>query len=535
MKKIKVKPAVNNIMRKMSSQKKPPRKTPSPLGDPPVYSVTEPLPPPEATVVPLEYRTDIMMAVPAKPPLQEKTSQESPYLPDTNVQGLWQTFRSNTTMHGLKYASDIHKYKLRGVIWIVALLCMGGLLIYTCVDLFNKYIEHSTISNIKVELVNELSFPSITFCNLSPYKRSALKPDGVMDHYLLTLSRMKDFVPEIDYDHPYYSNLSNPIPDGWIYNVSSTVYDFFGACVDMKDVVQECEDVLVPKLTDMGLCFTFNSREYIKKNGSLITTSTGSTKSLAFYIMVNQGEYVYSDNMGAGMKIVVHDPDEEPDTEKGFFASPGFSSYASLELTKYKYMPYPHKSMGGGYCLDTKDASFKHELIYHETYSRKACLRECKYKFLISKCGCQAPTDFGSERTCTMREHAECYYVYSAQYANNMTLQNDCQCKTPCEFNTYGASVTTAYFPSVPNDWFFQQMGFQDMRSNFMEVRIFFDTLSYLNVEYQAEYDLEKIVATLGGQMGIFLGASLLTLSELVEFLVMAALVCCKRFTRRRR
>ncbi|XP_033742084.1 acid-sensing ion channel 1B-like [Pecten maximus] len=247
-----------------------------------------------------------------------------------------------------------------------------------------------------------------------------------------------------------------------------------------------------------------------------LATTTGSTKSLAFYIMANQDEYVYSDNMGAGMKIVVHDPDEEPDTDKGFFASPGFSSYASLHLTKYKYMPYPYQSMGGGYCLNTKDVDFKNQLEFHETYSRKACLRECKYRFLVSTCGCQAATDF-------------------AYYGRNMTLQNACRCSIPCEFNTYSASVTTAYFPSKPNDYFFQQMGFKDMRANFMEVRVFFDTLSYLKVEYQAEYDLEKIVATLGGQMGIFLGASLLTLSELIEFLLMAALVCCKRITKKKR
>ncbi|XP_060064774.1 acid-sensing ion channel 4-A-like [Ylistrum balloti] len=393
---------------------------------------------------------------------------------------------------------------------------MGGLLIYTCVDLFNKYVQHTTISNIKMELVNELPFPAITFCNLSPYKRSAMKPDPVMDHYLLTLSRMADYTAPINYDDPAYSNLSLPLPDGWIYNVSSTIPDMFGACVDMKDAMKDCREVLTPKMTDVGLCYAFNSKEYIKQNGALLTTITGSSKSLAFYVKVDQDDYVSSDNMGAGMKIVVHDPDEEPDTDKGFFASPGFTSYASLHLTKYKYIPYPYQSSGGGYCLDTKDGSFTNPLEYHELYSRKACLKECKYRFLVSMCGCQAPTD-------------------NAHYTRNMTLQKACHCPMPCEFNKYIASVTTAYFPSKPNDFFFTQMGFTDMRTNFMEIRLFFDTLSYMKVEYQAEYDLEKIVATLGGQMGIFLGASLLTLSELVEFLLMAALVCCKRITNKKR
>ncbi|XP_021364347.1 acid-sensing ion channel 1C-like [Mizuhopecten yessoensis] len=390
------------------------------------------------------------------------------------------------------------------------------------------------MSNIKVELVNQLPFPAITFCNLSPYKKSGLKPDPVMEHYLLTLSRMKDFVSPIDYDHPWYSNLSLPLPEGWLHNVSYSILDMFGACVDMKDVMNNCMTVLTPTLTDIGLCYTFNSKEYIREHEALITTITGSTKSLAFYIHVNQDEYVYNDNMAAGMKIVVHDPDEEPDTDKGFFTSPGFSSYASLQLTKYKYMPYPYQSSGGGYCLDTESSDFKNPLEYHDTYSRKACLRECKYRYLVSTCGCQAPTDIGTERICTFREHAQCYDVYADFYTRNMTLQKECHCAIPCVFNMYSASVTTAYFPSKPNIDFFTQMGYKDMRTSFMEVRIFFDTLSYLKVEYQPEYDVEKIVATLGGQMGIFLGASLLTLSELVEFLLMALLVCCKRIINRK-
>ncbi|OWF45129.1 Acid-sensing ion channel 1 [Mizuhopecten yessoensis] len=406
MKKIKVKPSVNTIVRKLSSQKKLSKKPSMTSDEPPVYSVmSPPHPPPQTTLISLEYGTEVIVAPTSeKPPLQENASEgkSSPFLPDTNVQTLWHSFRSNTTMHGLKYARKRNgacdmtlKHSRKKVIWVIALLCMGGLLIYTCVDLFKKYTQHTTMSNIKVELVNQLPFPAITFCNLSPYKKSGLKPDPVMEHYLLTLSRMKDFVSPIDYDHPWYSNLSLPLPEGWLHNVSYSILDMFGACVDMKDVMNNCMTVLTPTLTDIGLCYTFNSKEYIREHEALITTITGSTKSLAFYIHVNQDEYVYNDNMAAGMKIVVHDPDEEPDTDKGFFTSPGFSSYASLQLTKYKYMPYPYQSSGGGYCLDTESSDFKNPLEYHDTYSRKACLRECKYRYLVSTCGCQAPTDIG--------------------------------------------------------------------------------------------------------------------------------------------
>ncbi|XP_033744119.1 acid-sensing ion channel 4-A-like [Pecten maximus] len=412
---------------------------------------------------------------------------------------------------------------------------MGGLLIYTCADLFYKYTQHTTMANIKVELVDEIPFPAITFCNLSPLKRSALNPDAIMDHYLLSISRMTHFVPPVNYDHPAYSDLSRPLPDGWLNNVSFSVMDLFFACVNTENIQMNCSEVLIPTLTDIGLCFTFNSEQQMGTDDLLVTSIIGSVKSLAFYINVNQNEYVYSDNLAAGMKIIVHDPREAPDTNRGFFASPGFSVYASLFLTKYKYLPYPYPSAGGGYCLDTTAAGFRNPLSYHDKYSYYACIRECKYRYLVKLCGCQAPTDTGPARTCTFREYAECYRNNSrGEYLHNITFQQTCLCDSPCEFNVYGASATSAYFPSKINELFLMNAGYTNLRTDYMEVRFFFDTLSYLNVEYLPEYSIEKIIATLGGQMGIFLGASLLTLSELVEFLLMAGLVACRRIMKRR-
>ncbi|XP_021364397.1 acid-sensing ion channel 1-like [Mizuhopecten yessoensis] len=321
------------------------------------------------------------------------------------------------------------------------------------------------MSNIKVELVNQLPFPAITFCNLSPYKRSSLRPDAAMEHYLLTISRMTNFVPPLDYDYPIYSNLSLPLPDEWIHNVSFTVNDLFYACVDMQNVMLNCSEVLTPTLTEIGLCFTFNSEEYIRSHGPLVTSTTGSAKSLAFYTHIDQDEYVYNDNLAAGMKIIVHDPNEEPDTDQGFFASPGFSVYASLTLTKYKYLPYPYKCAGGRYCLDTDVEGFQSPLRYHDMYSRNACIRECKYRYLVRMCGCQAPTDTGPERTCTFREYAECYRLHNrGGYLQNIAFQQTCQCDLPCEFNVYGTSVTSGYFPSKINEIFLNNAGFENLR-----------------------------------------------------------------------
>lgn len=180
---------------------------------------------------------------------------------------------------------------------------MCSFLIYACGDLFHKYTQRTTTSSINLELVSKLTFPSLTLCNLSPYKKSALNPDESMQEYLLSISRMGYSVPLINYDDSSKSNLSLPLPKGWIYNVSFTVNDLFAVCVDIEGYRVDCDVVLTPKLTDIGLCYTFNSKEYIKINGPMITRMTGSKTSLALYVRIDQEEYVYNDNLAAGMKV----------------------------------------------------------------------------------------------------------------------------------------------------------------------------------------------------------------------------------------
>jgi len=62
---------------------------------------------------------------------------------------------------------------------------------------------------------------------------------------------------------------------------------------------------------------------------------------------------------------------------------------------QHKYLPYPYKSTGGEYCLDTKATDFRNPLKYHDIYSRTACFIECREEYIVRKCKCKGPTDLG--------------------------------------------------------------------------------------------------------------------------------------------
>ncbi|XP_078356042.1 acid-sensing ion channel 2-like [Oculina patagonica] len=64
-------------------------------------------------------------------------------------------------------------------------------------------------------------------------------------------------------------------------------------------------------------------------------------------------------------------------------------------------------------------------------------------------------------------------------------------------------------------------------RDNLLELRIYYESLTFSDVRQVASYDLYSLLGDVGGQIGLFLGASLLTL---VEYLDLCAMVLFTKF-----
>ena len=68
-------------------------------------------------------------------------------------------------------------------------------------------------------------------------------------------------------------------------------------------------------------------------------------------------------------------------------------------------------------------------------------------------------------------------------------------------------------------------------RNNFLQVDIFYKELSFEEVVQNKAFVLGSLMGEVGGFMGLLLGASIITLIELIDFLFMACLKRCKART----
>lgn len=55
---------------------------------------------------------------------------------------------------------------------------LSGMLSWQVTDRFVKYSSYPTMTNIKVPLARKLPFPTITFCNQNPIRKSMLNEAG---------------------------------------------------------------------------------------------------------------------------------------------------------------------------------------------------------------------------------------------------------------------------------------------------------------------------------------------------------------------
>ena len=58
---------------------------------------------------------------------------------------------------------------------------------------------------------------------------------------------------------------------------------------------------------------------------------------------------------------------------------------------------------------------------------------------------------------------------------------------------------------------------------NFLQVDIFYKDLSYSRVEQQETFPFLSLLSEVGGFMGLLLGASVLTVCELLDYIVLTA------------
>uniref|UniRef100_S4RS34 Acid sensing ion channel subunit family member 5 n=1 Tax=Petromyzon marinus TaxID=7757 RepID=S4RS34_PETMA len=437
-------------------------------------------------------------------------------------------FSSSTSLHGVARATSAQSRAQRAfwMMVVVAGVAMAG---WQVALRLAAYYAWPTSTSLTLHYVRDLSFPAVTFCNYNRYRRSSLH--GTTD----LLAALSILSAGIKTPHPEYLS-------GFLWRITLRGYSsppitqtYSARNQDLSTTILEiddtyCENSCTPQdfqhvFTEYGNCYTFNGG-FSEEQRSLKQKTAGAGKGLQVLFDVQQKSHLwdYWENpelgfTGVGIRLVVHDPDEPPQVEAlGLSIGVGTQAYVSVQHTKSINQQYPW-----GDCDPSK------KLQSPAPYSMARCLQECEADLVERICGCK-PFNFpGDIKECSLYQHYHCardalvIFLAQGMCTGGSHLS---QCPVPCLHKNFPSSVSYATFPSLQAAQRYERSlnySLVYMRENLLSIDVAYTDLNYALIQQQKTLPESVLLSDIGGQLGLFVGASVITIIEVLEFVARSA------------
>ncbi|XP_065510505.1 acid-sensing ion channel 1 isoform X3 [Caloenas nicobarica] len=467
-----------------------------------------------------------------------------------------QAFASSSTLHGLSHIFSYERLSLKRVVWALCFLGSLALLALVCTNRIQYYFLYPHVTKLDEVAATRLTFPAVTFCNLNEFRFSRVtKNDLYHAGELLALLNNRYEIPdtqtadekqlEILQDKANFRNFK-PKPFNMLefydragHDIREMLLscffrgeqcapeDFKVAPVEKQREPRRCSvpgtvqqgpslsPVSSPQVfTRYGKCYTFNAGQDGKPR--LITMKGGTGNGLEIMLDIQQDEYlpVWGEtdetSFEAGIKVQIHSQDEPPLIDQlGFGVAPGFQTFVSCQEQRLIYLPPPW----GDCKASAGDSEF------YDTYSITACRIDCETRYLVENCNCRMVHMPGDAPYCTPEQYKEC-----ADPALDFLVEKDneyCVCEMPCNVTRYAKELSMVKIPSKASAKYLAKKynkSEQYIGENILVLDIFFEALNYETIEQKKAYEVAGLLGDIGGQMGLFIGASILTVLELFDY-----------------
>ncbi|XP_045176367.2 degenerin mec-4-like [Mercenaria mercenaria] len=283
-----------------------------------------------------------------------------------------------------------------------------------------------------------------------------------------------------------------------------------------------------------GNCFTLSSPRYV-------AWRSGPSHGIKMTLNLEIDEYVSNFSTGYGIRLVLHEPGTYPlPTDEGLTLGPGTETNIGLKLVRLSRLGEPYSD-----CV--KGLEFAKR--YKKKYSTSACYQFCRIIKTMEVCKCipvDAPDDISLNSTAlpvcnsTIVSEKICLLNIDIGFNNG---NYECDCQGPCKEVVFEKTMSSRYWPThdymnvllseiceknsskditylndicenIDNLTYEQ---YEKYRNNFLRVIIYFEDLNYETISQEPLYESVRFLSDIGGAMGLFLGASVLSLVEFLQ------------------
>lgn len=327
---------------------------------------------------------------------------------------------------------------------------------------------------------------------------------------------------------------SNPTPGKDFEKILKNISKPFTLFCQFRGTLEDCTKHFNEKLTDDGLCYTLNMLEasdmfkndgessapwnvrsgYASEEFDVYPRRAFAGADVGFNVVLKSNEddldYICKGPV-QGYKVLIHSPDELPRMAKGFVRVPLNSE--TIVATN------PEVSLSnGGACYSSSSKSLK----YFKQYSHANCITECISSYTLKQCGCVKFTMVHDDNTKICSQHeTKCVADVPKNFSTSYAFESKCDCKPSCDTLNYNTKVSQAVFDFKKT---FEAFG-ADLESEFPGARlsrlmVYVGNDYYTTTMEKAQNSIYETVAKIGGILAFFLGASLISLVEVLFYFI---------------
>ena len=430
------------------------------------------------------------------------------------------------TIHGLPKILNATSWRRR-LLWSILFAGTVSLYCYFSADVIKEFTSNSFYVTTTKTTAEKMSLPAMTFCN-----KNFVTP--FMD---ASQSTAHQRLPEncSQTNRSYFRNGRNR--EFFMHGCS-----MFMASYEHKTAASGHSSIIFPKdyeLVPFAMpCFRLNT------NLSVMQYAESHREGVRMYLFFNASEKSGLElkepllDERTGIYVDLHDPREMIRHFQGVDLPAGFYTHISVRKTKIIRLrsPFPSKCTDGSTLTNNE--------IYDGYYSRATCFYACMTRQCYENCG-DVPSVFKnlfpSQSYPPKRNKSEDETL--ACFINCTTGKNvkGCDCPLPCNETKYEIKVDREPWPQPWQADYLKPMlakvaGIsvnnvteEVVKQHLLMVNIYYDELSTTLIEEKELYTFSKILSDVGGQMGMSLGASFISLIEIICLVFSVIVQCWKK------
>ncbi|XP_015608259.1 sodium channel protein Nach isoform X2 [Cephus cinctus] len=473
----------------------------------------------------------------------------------------------NCSLVGCKYLAEPRRPWTERIFWIIVHVISIYLLGHTVYTIYGQYLQSPIVTTLDTHYYPSynLQFPGVAVCSINRISREAATRLA-RNIFVANKSKIKeetilDMIWSLgDVYSTVYDVASEPV------DIDKLLRKYYGGPYDMssimKDLTPRCEDIFVSCKFDSrsqdcseifdfletqdGFCCTFNyirnrnykrSSEANKPDKIHHINSLGAAGGLSVILKPLLRDYFFPILPLQGWKVTIFNPNDYPDNTSGgvtdVLISPLMEAFLQMDAIFF------HSTDGiRNFPIRKRKCVFDDETDVYRGYTYSDCIVNCRVKDIWKTCGCRPffypeSTIKGTSRICDMTD-IECLHKNKAKWWSplpnelkagaNITESFVCdECYPTCNDVRYQVSTSCL---QLKTGLYHVADRFNFTVEDESIVHVYFTKYGTLKLKQDLAYYWYELLSNIGGICGVFIGFSLISVPEIIYFLILPLLNC---------